>query len=85
MTPKFVAKLGLSIWLTSIGAQKIDSLALKTYSMVIAGFSIQDKTSKIRFFEKIFLSADTSMEVILRMSFLALSNADIQSDTENFT
>ena len=53
--------------------------------MVITGFLIQDKTSKIRFFEKTFLLADTSIEVILRMSFLALSNADIQSDTENFT
>ena len=53
--------------------------------MVIAGFSIQDKTGKIRFFEETFLLADTSMEVVLGMLFLALSNANIQFDTESFT
>ena len=85
MTPAFAAKLGLSIRPTGIGAQKIDGSALKTYGMVIAGFSIQDKTGKIRFFEETFLLADTSMEVVLGMPFLALSNADIQFDIESFT
>ena len=85
MTPAISAKLGLSIWPTGIGAQKIDGSALKTYGMVIAGFLIQDKTGKIQFFEKTFLLADTSIEVVLGMPFLALSNADIQFDTESFT
>ena len=40
MTPAFAAKLGLSIRPTGIGAQKIDGFALKTYGIVIAGFSI---------------------------------------------
>ena len=40
MTPAFAAKLGLSIRPTGIGAQKIDGSTLKTYGMVIAGFSI---------------------------------------------
>ena len=53
--------------------------------MVIAGFLIQDKMGKIRFFEETFLLADTSMEVVLGISFLALNNADIQFDTESFT
>ena len=53
--------------------------------MVIAGFSIQDKIGKIRFFEETFLLLDTSMEVVLGMLFLALNNTDIQFDIESFT
>ena len=40
MTLVFAAKLGLSIRLIGIGAQKINGFALKTYGIVIAGFSI---------------------------------------------
>ena len=40
MTIAFVAKLGLSIWPTGIGTQKIDGSTLKMYGMVIAGFLI---------------------------------------------
>ena len=43
--------------------------------MIIAGFSIQDKTGKIRFFEENFISADTKIEIVIGMSFLALTNA----------
>ena len=77
MTPVIAAKLGLSIWPTGIGTQKIDGSALKTYGMVIAEFSIQNKTDKIRFFVVTLLLADTSMEVVLGIPFLAFSNADI--------
>ena len=77
ITPAFAAKLGLSIRPTSIGAQKIDGSTLKNYGMAIAGFLIQDKSGKAQFFEEIFLLADISIEVVLRMFFLALSNADI--------
>lgn len=50
---------------------------LKTYGIVIAKFSIQDKLSKIWFVEETFLLADTKIGVVLGMSFLALSNANI--------
>ena len=46
--------------------------------MVIAGFSVQDKLGKVRFFKETFLLADTSMEVVLGMLFLTLSDADIR-------
>ena len=85
MTPTFAAKLGLSTQSTNVGAQKIDGSALKTYNMTIAGFSIQDGLGKIRFFEETFLLADTSMDVVLGMLFLSLSNADVQFDTGNLT
>ena len=77
MTPAFAAKLGLSTQSRNVGAQKIDGSTLKTYGMTIAGFSIQDGLGKIRFFEKTFLLADTSMDVVLGMPFLSLSNADV--------
>ena len=40
MTAAFATRLGLSILLTGIGAQKIDGFTLKTYDMAIARFSI---------------------------------------------
>lgn len=46
--------------------------------MVIAGFQIQDKLGRVRFFQETFLLADISMKVVLGMPFLTLSNADIQ-------
>ena len=78
MIPAYAAKLGLAIRKTNVGAQKMDESALVTYEMVIAGFSLQVKLGKARFFEKTFLLADTSMEVVLGMLFLILSKADIR-------
>ena len=85
MTPTFAAKLGFSTQPTNDGAQKIDGSTLKIYGMTIAGFLIQNGLCKIRFFEETFLLADTSMEVVLRMPFLSLSNADEQFNTRNLT
>ncbi len=53
--------------------------------MVSASFLLQDSLGRIRFFEETFLLADTSMEVVLGMPFLALSNADFQFGGEKFT
>ena len=46
--------------------------------MVIAAFQIKDKLGRARFFQKTFLLADTSIEVVLRMPFLTLGNTNIQ-------
>ncbi len=53
--------------------------------MTLARFSLQDSLGRVRFFEKAFLLADTSMEVVLGMSFLAFSNADFQFGAEKLT
>ena len=45
--------------------------------MVIADFQMEDKVSRPRFFQKTFLVADTKFEVVLRMSFLKMSNVDV--------
>ena len=45
--------------------------------MVIADFQMEDKGGRLRFFQKTFLVADTKFEVVLGMSFLKISNADM--------
>ena len=45
--------------------------------MVIADFQVEDTASRPRFFQKIFLVANTKFEVILGMPFLKISNADV--------
>lgn len=54
------------------------------YHIATVGFSIQDKSSGIGFFEETFLLTDISMKMVLEMPFLALNNADIQFDTRTF-
>ena len=77
MNPDFARKLGLKVWKTNIGAQKIDGFVLETFGMVIADFQLGDKANKPRFFQETFLVADTQFEVILGMPFLKISNADV--------
>ena len=78
MTPIFAAKLGFFNQKTDIGAQKIDDSPLVTYGILLADFSIQNKLGKVWFFEKTFLLADTSIEVVLKMSFFTFWNANMQ-------
>ena len=78
MTPAYTTKLGLWVWKTDVRAQKIDGSSLRIFGMVIAGFQVKDKLSRAWYFEESFLLAKTSMEVVLGMSFLYFSNADIQ-------
>ena len=75
--PVFAKELGLSIRPTDIGAQKIDGTTLETYDMVVAVFSMEDKANRVRFFEKTFLVANISPEVVLEMPFFILSSADV--------
>ena len=77
MTLAYAKQLGLQVQTTDVWAQKIDNSLLRTFEMVIAGFQVEDKLGKVRFFQKLFLLAKTSMEVVLRMLFLIFSNADI--------
>ena len=77
MSPVYAKRLGLKTRKTNVGAQKIDGSALETFGMVIADFQVVDKSGRPRFFQETFLVADTKFEVILGMSFLKISNADI--------
>ena len=85
ITPAYAKQLGLQVRKTDVGAQKIDGSSLRTFGMVIAGFQVEDKLGRARFFQESFLLAETSMEVVLGMPFLALSNADIQFAEKELT
>ena len=75
--PFFAKQLGLLIKPTDVGAEKIDGTMLDTHKMVVAVFSVVDKANRIRFFEKPFLVANVSPEVVLGMPFLTLSSANV--------
>ena len=77
MNPNFAQKLGLKVWKTNIGVQKIDGFALETLGMVIADFQVENKVGKPRFFQKTFLVTDTKFEVIQKILFVKLSNTDM--------
>ena len=74
----YAAKLGLANRKTNVDAQKIYGSTLVAYKMVLIGFSVQDKLERVWFFEKTFFLTNTSIEVVLRMPFLAFSNADVE-------
>ena len=78
MTPADAANLGLKVQKTDIGAQKIDGSTFETFGIVLANFQVEDKLGRAWFFQETFLLADISMEVVLGMPFLTLSNADVQ-------
>ena len=77
MTPAHAAYLGLKVRVSNVGVQKIDGSSLAIYGMIIAAFQVVDKLGCSWFFQKTFLPADISMEVVLGMPFLTLSNVDV--------
>ena len=62
---------------TNVGAQKINGTTLEIYGIVIAAFSVTDQADKVRFFKKIFLVANVSPDIFLKIPFLILSRANI--------
>ncbi len=78
MTRAYAMKLGLTTWKTSVGAQKIDGLLLETYGIVLASFLLLDNLGRVRFFEKTFLLAESSIEVVLGIPFLSLNNVNVK-------
>lgn len=77
ITQAFAAKLGLKACLTNVEAQKINGSTLETFRMVLASFLVEDKLSRLLVFEELFLLANISLEVVLKIPFLIFSNVDI--------
>ena len=75
--PSLAKQLALPIRAIDVGAQKIDGTTLHTYKMIVAAFSVVNKANRVRFFEKTFLVANVWLEVVLGISFLTLSDADV--------
>lgn len=71
MTLAYILKLGFITQKTSVRAQKIDGSILETYDMVSASFLFKDSLEKVQFFDKTFLLANTSLEVVLGMLFFS--------------
>ena len=53
--------------------------------MVIADFQVENKASRPRFFQEIFLVANIKFKVILKMPFLKISNADVSFGKKTLT
>ncbi len=77
MSQVFASQIGLKIQKTIIEAQKIDGTTLEIYEMVVSTFSMSNKDGRERFFEKNFLLTDVKPNIVLRMAFQTMSNADI--------
>ena len=75
--PTFAKELGLFIKPIDIRMQKIDHITLDIYGIVVAVFLITDKANWVKFLKETFLVANVSPKVVLGMSFLNLSSADI--------
>ena len=73
----FAFELGLKIWKTNVEAQKIDGTILETYKMIVSTISVLDKDNKKRFFKENFLLADVNPNVVLKIFFLTINNADV--------
>ena len=78
MTLEYALKLGLKIYFTNVGVQKINNSTLKTFKIILASFQVENKLGEPRFFQETFLLIDLSMEVVLGMPFLTFNNANIQ-------
>ena len=85
ITPAYAKQLGLQTQKTDVKAQKIDKSSLNTFGMVIASFQVINKLGSIRLFQETFLLANTTMEVVLGILFLTLSNANIQFAKKKLT
>ncbi len=51
--------------------------------MVDSTFSVSDKDRRERFFKKSFLLADVKPDIVLRMFFLTMSNADVDFQAQD--
>ena len=73
----FAWEPGLPIRPIDVRAQKIDGTMLDTLKNIVTAFLVTNKTNRIRFFKETFLVANVSLKVVFRMTFLILSNADV--------
>lgn len=72
-----IIKLGLHIQKTNINTQKIDDSKLNIFDIVITICLINDKNKKSRFFEKLFLLTDISIDITFGIFFFTLNNTQI--------
>ena len=69
----------------AVKAQKINGSSLKLFGIVIASFQVKNKLGEDRFFQKMFLLVDISMDLVFETLFLTLSNANRQFADKKLT
>ncbi len=79
----FASQLGLKIRKTNVRAQKIDGIILKTDGRVGSTLSESDNDGKEKIFIESFLLADVKPDVVFEISFLIMSNADIDFQAQD--
>ena len=85
MIQAFAFQLGFKILkIVNVGTQKIDDITLKTEEIIVSIFSILNKDSRERFFEKSFLLANVKPNIIFRVPFLIINNADIDFQAQTY-
>lgn len=85
MTLAYAASLGLKVWSTNVRAQKINDSSLEIFEIVLVSFQLKNMLGRTCFFLETFLFIATSINIILRILFLALSNVDIVFPDRKFT
>ena len=75
--PTFAKKLDLVVRSTNNGIQKIDGTTFETYGIVIIALLVIDQANKVTFFEKTFLVANDSPDVVFGMPYFTLIGADV--------
>lgn len=55
------------------------------FGIVVASFQVQNQHEKPQFFQETFLVTDIDVDVVLRIPFLAFSNANIQFNKSQLT
>lgn len=79
ITPTYLTKLDLVIRSTNVTAQRINSILLKIYGIIIARFFVKNEFRiKNRYFEKAFLLANINIKVVLEILFFSFGNVDIK-------
>ena len=81
----YAAHLGLTMRATDGSVQKIDRFLPTTYGIIIVTFQIVNKLYRFWVFQKTFLLANISMDVILGIFFPIFSNANIQFAEKELT
>lgn len=69
-----MAKLGFKVQSNNVGVEKINDSTFEIFEMVLANFQFDNKFGRSRFFQKTFLLANISIEVVLNILFLTFSN-----------
>ena len=85
MALAYAKQLSLQTQKTYIGTSKIEKLLLETFAMIITGFQVINKLNKIWFFQEIFLLANISIKMVLKISFFIVSNIDVYFNKRKLT